>query len=50
MTYMAGKNELVISSERLWKNDEWKFLGNGYLMTAWIEHGEIRYSIESIID
>ena len=50
MTYMAGENELVISSERLWKNDEWKLLGNGFLMTAWMEHGEIRYSIESIID
>jgi len=50
MTYMAGEDELVVSSERIWENDEWKLLGNGFLMTAWIEHGKIRYSIENIID
>lgn len=50
MTYMVGEDELVISSEMLWRDSRWRPLGNGFLMTAWIEHGEIKYRIKNITD
>jgi len=50
MVYSIEESELVISSEKLWRGEEWKQLGNGYLLTAWIEHDGIRSIIEKISD
>ncbi len=50
MTYNVKKGELVVCSEKLWKSDDWRPLGNKVLLTAWIEGDEIKYSLEKISD
>jgi len=49
MTYILRDGVLITSSERLWRGDDWRPLGDGYLLTAWIEEGKIAYRIEKVL-
>jgi len=49
MTYLAKGDLLIVSSEKLWKSDEWEILGNGLLLTAWMEDGKLKHQVEKIL-
>ena len=49
MTYLVEGDRLIVSSEILWKTDEWRKLGNGMLLTAWIEDGELRHRVDKVL-
>ena len=49
MTYQVYGKGLVVASEKLWKKGEWRPLGNGFLLTAWIEDSEVKHRVEKVI-
>jgi len=49
MTYLVEGDRLIVSSEILWKTDEWKKLGNGMLLTAWIEDGKLKHRVDKVL-
>ncbi|OYT67813.1 MAG: hypothetical protein B6U65_01975 [Candidatus Wolframiiraptor sp. EX4484-121] len=50
LTFLDEGDVLVIASEKLWRDDGWVSLGNGDLLTAWIEGEEVRYDIRHVLD
>ena len=49
MTYKHGKDEIIVASERLFKNGGWRDMEDGELLIAWREGEEIAYTIEKLI-
>jgi len=40
---------LIVASEKLWRDEGWMNLGNGDLLTAWIDGEEVKYDVEHVL-
>ena len=49
LTFLDQGDVLIVASEKLWRDEGWMSLGNGDLLTAWIDGEEVKYDVEHVL-
>jgi len=49
LTFLDQGDVLIVASEKLWRDESWTNLGNGDLLTAWIDGEEVKYDVEHVL-